>query len=202
MDTFNGPADFLEEPASPITGTKFENAKTTKMIHITEFTADLIKHNKLKLDKSRNDNLKVTFHDSCNPARGMGLLEEPRHIIKNTCNHFYEMPENTIREQTFCCGSGSGLNAGENMELRLRGGLPRANAVKYVNEKFGVNMLACVCAIDRAVLPPLMDYWVPGVGVTGVHELVGNALILEGEKERETNLRGEPLPGMEEEEDV
>jgi hypothetical protein len=40
------------------------------------------------------------------------------------------------------------------------------------------------------------------MGVTGVHELVGNALILEGEKERETNLRGDPLPGMEEEEDV
>jgi len=112
------------------------------------------------------------------------------------------MPPNTIREQTFCCGSGSGLNAGEDMELRMRGGLPRANAVKHVHEKHGVNMLACICAIDRAVLPPLMDYWVPGVNVTGVHELVANALVLEGEKERTTNLRGEPLPGMEEEEDV
>jgi len=202
MDTFNGPADFLEEPVSPLTGTKFENAKTTKMVHITEFTADLIKNKKLKLDPSRNDNLKVTFHDSCNPARGMGLLEEPRYVIRNTCNHFYEMPDNAIREQTFCCGSGAGLNAGENMELRLRGGLPRANAVKYVHEKFGVNMLSCVCAIDRAVLPALMEYWVPEVNVTGVHELVGNALVLEGEKKRETNLRGEPLPGMEEEEDV
>ena len=202
MDTFNGPADFLEEPVSPLTGTKFENAKTTKMVHITEFTADLIKNNKLKLDPSRNDNLKVTFHDSCNPSRGMGLLEEPRYIIRNTCNHFFEMPDNTIREQTFCCGSGAGLNAGENMELRMRGGLPRANAVKYVHDQFGVNMLACVCAIDRAVLPPLMEYWVPEVNVTGVHELVGNALILEGEKKRKTNLRGEPLPGMEEVEDV
>ena len=202
MDTFNGPADFLEEPVSPLTGTRFENAKTTKMVHITEFTADLIKHNKLKLDPRRNDNLKVTFHDSCNPARGMGLLEEPRYIIRNTCNHFFEMPDNTIREQTFCCGSGAGLNAGENMELRMRGGLPRANAVKYVHEKFGVNMLSCVCAIDRAVLPALMEYWVPEVNVTGVHELVGNALILEGEKKRKTNLRGEPLPGMEEVEDV
>ena len=201
MDTFNGPADFLEEPVSPITGTRFENAKTTKMVHITEFTADLIKNNKLKLDPSRNDNLKVTFHDSCNPARAMGLLDEPRYIIRKTCNHFYEMPDNTIREQTFCCGSGSGLNAGENMELRLRGGLPRANAVKHVQEKFGVNMLACICAIDRAALPPLMDYWVPGVNVTGVHELVGNALVLEGEKKRQTNLRGEPLPGMEEEQE-
>ena len=202
MDTMNGPPDFLEEPVSPITGTKFENAVSTKMVHIAEFTSDLIRHNKLKLDPSRNDNLKVTFHDSCNTARGMGIFEEPRYIINSVCNNFYEMPENTIREQTFCCGSGSGLNAGENMENRMRGGLPRANAVKHVHEKHGVNMLANICAIDRAALPPLMEYWVPEVDVTGVHEMVGNALILEGEKERTTDLRSEPLPGMEEEEDV
>ena len=202
MDTFNGPADNLEEPVSPITGTKFENARSTKMVHIIEFTADLIKNNKLKLDPSRNDNLNVTFHDSCNPARGMGILEEPRYIINNVCNNFYEMPPNTIREQTFCCGSGAGLNAGENMELRMRGGLARANAVKYVHEKFGVNMLACICAIDRAVFPNLMEYWVPEVDVTGIHEMVANAMIFEGEKKRTTDLRGEPLPGMEEEEDV
>ncbi len=205
MDTFNGPPDFLEEPVSPITGTKFENAKGTKMVHITEFTADLIKHNKLKLDPSRNDNLVLTYHDSCNTARGMGIFEEPRYVIKNVCNNFYEMPSGTIREQTFCCGSGAGLNAGENMELRMRGGLPRANAVQHVHEKHGVNMMACICAIDRAALTTLMEYWVPEVQICGVHELVGNALILDGEKDRTTDLRGEPLPGMEdmeEEEDV
>ncbi len=199
MDTMNGPANFLEAPVSPITGTRFENAKSTKLVHITEFIADLIKHDKLNLDPSRNDNKVVTFHDSCNPARGMGMLDEPRYVIENVCNHFYEMPANTIREKTFCCGSGSGLNAGEDMELRMTGGLPRANAVKHVHEKYGVNMLACVCAIDRAALPTLMEYYVPEVDVTGITELVANALILPGEKERTTDLRGEPLPGMEEE---
>ncbi len=202
MDTWNGPADFLEEPVSPITGTRFENAKATKMVHIIEFVADLIKHGKLKFDPGRNDQFKVTFHDSCNTARGMGIFEEPRYIIKNVCNNFYEMPENTIRERTFCCGSGSGLNAGENMELRMRGGLPRANAVRYVHERHGVNLLANVCAIDRAALPALMDYWVPGVKVAGVHELLGNALIMKGEKERTTDLRGDALPGKEGNEDA
>ncbi|MEE8415143.1 MAG: (Fe-S)-binding protein [Desulfobacterales bacterium] len=197
MDTMNGPADFLAEPVSPITGTKFENAKATKVVHITEFTADLIKQGKLDLDPSRNDHLKITYHDSCNTSRGMGLLDEPRYIIKNTCKNFYEMPRNTIREQTFCCGSGAGLNAGENMELRMAGSLPRANAVKYVHEKHDVNMLACVCAIDRAALPTAMEYWVPGVDVTGVHELVGNALNLPGQNERTTDLRSEPIPGLE-----
>lgn len=197
MDTMNGPADFLEEPVNPITGTKFENAKSTKMVHICEFTADLIKHGKLELDKSRNANRIMTFHDSCNPARGMGLIDEPRYIIENVCDDFYEMPINTIREQTFCCGSGAGLNAGENIELRMAGGLPRANAVKYVHEKFGVNTLGTICAIDRAALPTLMEYWVPDVEVYGIHELVGNALIMPGEGERETDLRMEPLPGKE-----
>jgi len=201
MDTMNGPADFLEVPVSPITGTRFDNARATKMTHIVEFTADLIKNGKLKLDPSRNDHWRVTYHDSCNTARGMGFLEEPRYVIKNVCNNFFEMPTGTTREQTFCCGSGSGLNTDEYMEMRMRGGLPRANAVQYVHDKHDVNMMACICAIDRAVLTASMDYWVPGVGVTGVHELVGNAMVMEGETERTTDLRGEPLAGMEESED-
>ena len=106
MDTMNGPADFLEVPVSPITGTRFDNAASTKMIHIVEFTADLIKNGKLKLDPGRNDNLVMTFHDSCNTSRGMGFFEEPRYVVKNVCNNFHEMPSETIREQTFCCGSG------------------------------------------------------------------------------------------------
>ncbi len=193
MDTMNGPADFLEVPVSPVTGTRFEHARSTRMIHICEFTADLIHHGRLRLDPSRNDHWTVTFHDSCNPSRAMGLLEEPRHILRSVCNHFHEMPENTIREQTFCCGSGSGLGTDENLEMRLRGGFPRANAVRYVHERFGVNLLACICAIDKATLPPLLEYWVPGVEVAGVHELVGNALVATGEKERTTDLRGQAL---------
>jgi len=201
MDTMNGPADFLEEPVSPITGTKFENAKSTKMVHICEFTADLIHEGKIKLDPSRNDQWKVTFHDSCNTSRGMGLLDEPRYILNHVCNNFHEMPKNTIREQTFCCGAGSGLGTDENMEMRMRGGFPRANAVKYVNEKHGVNLLACICAIDKATLPPLMQYWVPEVQVGAVHELVGNALIMEGET-RTTDLRSQPFAAEEGEKDA
>ena len=37
----------------------------------------------------------------------MGIFEEPRYIINNVLpeGHFFEMPPNTIREKTFCCGS-------------------------------------------------------------------------------------------------
>ena len=198
MDTFNGPADFLETPKSPITGTVFENAASTRMIHISEFTADLIRHNKLQFDTQRNAHIKLTFHDSCNTSRGMGIFEEPRYIIRNVLpeGHFFEMPPNTIREKTFCCGSGSGFNADEYLETRLRGGLPRANAVRYVADKYGVNHLGCICAIDRAVFPALMNYWVPEMEVTGISEMVGNALVFPEEIERTTDLRDRDLVGV------
>lgn len=203
MDTMNGDTQWsgMTTPKSPITGTVFNTAAATKMLHITEFTADLIKHNKLKLDPSRNDHLRVTFHDSCNPARGMGLLEEPRYVLKHVCNNFFEMPPATIREQTFCCAGGSGLNTDEIMEIRLRGGLPRGNALRYVQEQHGVNLMACICAIDRATLIPLADYWAPGVTIAGTHELVANALVLEEGEVRTMDMRQEPLPGFEDEED-
>ncbi len=202
MDTMTGPADFLEVPKSPMTGTVFEHARSTKMIHLMEFTADLIRNNKLKLDPSRNDHITVTFHDSCNPARAMGIFEEPRYVIRSVCNNFVEMPENTIREQTFCCGGGAGLGTDENMEMRLRGGMPRGNAVRYVQEQHGVNQMAAMCAIDRATLTTVADYWAPGVKVTGISELVANAMIFTGEKKRTENRRVEPIPGVAEDDEV
>ena len=200
MDTpMNGPADFLEIPRSPVTGAVFRQAASAKAVHIAEFTADLIRHGKLALDPSRNDAWTVTFHDSCNPARGMGLFEEPRLILRSVCNRFHEMPPQTIREQTFCCGSGGGLNSDEIMELRLRGGLPRGNALRHVQRAHGVNLMACQCAIDRVTLGPVADYWAPGVRIAGVHELLGNALVMRGGKERTMNLRQESLIDPEEE---
>ncbi len=65
--------------------------------------------------------------------------------------------------------------------------------MKYVQDKHGVNFLSCICAIDKATLPTLVDYWAPGVDVGGVHELLGNALIMEGENERNTDLRLTPI---------
>jgi len=78
--------------------------------------------------------------------------------------------------------------------MRLRGGLPRGNAVRHVRDKYDVNQLACICAIDRATLITVCDYWAPGVEVTGIHELVANAMVMKGQKERTLDLRLQPLP--------
>ena len=84
--------------------------------------------------------------------------------------------------------------------MRLRGGLPRGSAVRHVQEKFGVNQMAAMCAIDRATLVTVCDYWAPGVKVTGITELVANAMIFQGQHERKTDLRLDPIPGLEDDE--
>ena len=81
----------------------------------------------------------------------------------------------------------------------MRGGFPRASAVKHVKEKYDVNALVAICAIDRASLPPLMNYWNPGVSVYGLHELVGNALVMEGEDERTEDLREDEMEDLDSE---
>jgi hypothetical protein len=82
--------------------------------------------------------------------------------------------------------------------MRMRGGLPRASAVRHVRERHGVNRLACICAIDRATLQSLMEYFVPEVAVTGIHEMLANALVMKGEKPRSEDLRGEPMDARKE----
>lgn len=144
--------------------------------HISQYIVDMLRKGAFneRIDKSANDEYLVTYHDPCNSARAGQLIEEPREIIRATCNHFVEMPESTIRQKTFCCGAGNGLLTDEIMPIRMAGGKPRALAVKHT----GANYLATVCAICKAQLPESMHYWNVPVKVGGVIDLLANALKL------------------------
>jgi len=142
--------------------------------HISQYMADMLHRGAFngKLDKSANDQYLVTYHDPCNPARAGQLLEEPRELLRASCNRFQEMPDDTIREKTFCCGAGGGLLTDEIMAVRMAGGKPRAMAVKHV----GANFVATPCAICKAQLPEVMKYWDVPAEVGGVIQLFCNAL--------------------------
>ncbi len=173
MATMNGDlAEKLEVPQSPFTGTVFENAAATKVVHIMEFVADLFKHKRLDVDKSKNDKYVVTFSDSCNPARVMGLIEEPRYVIRQVCNNYVEMDPNVNREKTLCCGAGGGLLTGETLRLRLKAIKPKIDAIKAT----GANYLALICAIDKSAYDEYFIHYDMDVKVGGVIELVGNAI--------------------------
>ncbi|BAP54915.1 electron transport protein DsrK [Thioploca ingrica] len=173
LNTLAGPFDFLDQ-RYPIPQ------------HICEFTYDLIQRGALKLDKSANDHRRMTFHDSCNVARASrmgnipgGQFIIPRAIIKATCNYYYDMPADTIHDQTFCCGGGGGLLTDDLMELRVKGALPRMEALKYVVDNHGVTHMAAICAICKSQFTKVLPFYGFQLDqIVSIHQLVSDAIIL------------------------
>jgi Fe-S oxidoreductase len=155
-------------------------------MHICEFTGDMIGQGAFSFDKSKNDKHIITFHDSCNVARGSrmgdfagGQFEIPRNIIKAVANNFVEMAPETTREQTFCCGGGGGLLTDDLIDIRVKGALPRMEVLQQVVDEHGVNFMATICAICKAQFTKVMPiYGFDRRMVGGVHQLVSNAIIL------------------------
>ena len=173
LNTLAGPFDFLD-PKYPVP------------MHIMEFTYDLIQRNALTLDKSANDDMRLTYHDSCNVARASrmgpmpgGQFVLPREVIKASCNHFFDMPQETIHEATYCCGGGGGLLTDDLMELRVKGALPRMEALKHVVEEHGVTHMAAICAICKSQFAKVLPYYGFSMdSIVSVHQLVSNAIVL------------------------
>ncbi|MFK5914480.1 MAG: heterodisulfide reductase-related iron-sulfur binding cluster, partial [Woeseiaceae bacterium] len=178
LNTLAGPWDFLDQNY-PIPQ------------HICEFTYDMIQKDELKFDKSENDHMTLTFHDSCNVARGSrmgdksgGQMDIPRAVIKAVCNNYVDMPTETIGEATFCCGGGGGLLTDDLMELRVKGAQPRMEAYKSVVDNSGVTNLVAICAICKSQFTKVLPYY--GFGMTDIvslHQLVSEAIILTGSED-------------------
>ena len=173
LNTLAGPFDFLD-PKYPVPQ------------HICEVTHDLIKRGALKLDPSANDDMVLTYHDSCNVARASrmgdspgGQFVLPREIIKAVCNNFVDMAPDTIHDATYCCGGGGGLLTDDLMELRVKGALPRMEALKQVVENDGVTHMAAICAICKSQFTKVIPYYGFGMDmIVSVHQLVSNAIVL------------------------
>jgi Fe-S oxidoreductase len=168
--------------------------------HIIEYTYNLIQDGKLEFDKSANDDRTVTFHDSCNVARAtnMGGIEGgqfklPRAVIQAVCNNYVDMKRDTIMESTFCCGGGGGLLTDDLMEIRIKGAMPRMQALKEVETHNGVDTLAAICAICKSqftkVLPKFdFDPYM----IVSVHQLVSEAIVMESDEvENKTEIEAE-----------
>ena len=173
LNTLAGPFDFLD-------------SRYPVPQHIVEVTHDLIKRGTLTLDPSANDKRRVTFHDSCNIARASrmgdtpgGQFVLPREILKAVCNHVYDMRADTIKQATFCCGGGGGLLTDELVELRVKGALPRMQALKEVVDRHNVTHLVAICAICKSQFAKVLPYYGFEMDqVLSLYQLVGDAIVL------------------------
>ena len=178
LNTLAGPFDFLD-PDYPVPQ------------HICEVTHGLIQAGALTLDPSQNDDMVVTYHDSCNVARASrmgsksgGQFSIPRDIIKAVCNHYVDMPSYAIKEGTYCCGGGGGLLTDDLIELRVKGALPRMEALKSVVDDHGVTHMAAICAICKSQFSKVFPYYDFRMDqIVSLHQLVSNAIVLQPREE-------------------
>lgn len=98
---------------------------------ISEFLAD-----KLNTKDMKPVNMRVTYHDPCHLARGQGIREEPRSILKRIKGvEFVEM-----EKPDQCCGAGGGVRAGK-PEIAAGLGSKKAEMVKDLD----VDAVVTIC---------------------------------------------------------
>jgi fumarate reductase (CoM/CoB) subunit B len=106
--------------------------------------------------------LKVTYHDPCHLARGQGITEQPREILKSVAD-ITEMP-------SICCGSGGGVRSGFPDEAAALG----ERRGKEI-EKTGAEMVITCC--------PFCEFHISGHTKKPIQHLA--TLLLKGYREKE-----------------
>ena len=74
-----------------------------KIRHITQFVTDALKQGKLKINRALPG--KLIYHDPCYLSRGVGVIEEPRFVLRSIPgSELIEFERHGL--DTRCCGAG------------------------------------------------------------------------------------------------
>ncbi len=106
--------------------------------HYTQFIAEAIANNQLKLSKAVDK--RVAYHDPCFLGKRNEIFDAPRHILESLPGlELVEMKR--TRENSFCCGGGAGRVWTEDAPPEKR---PCVDRVKEALE-LGVGVIATAC---------------------------------------------------------
>jgi len=109
-----------------------------KVVHYTQFIADLIRQGKLKLTNELNS--KLTYHDPCYLGRYNGVYLEPRRILQAIPKAKLEEMGRS-RNTSFCCGGGGG-----HMWIEEQPGTTKINQMRIEDVlKTGAEMVVTAC---------------------------------------------------------
>jgi Fe-S oxidoreductase len=145
------------------------------IINCMEWTAEHIKAGRLKFDKSKNPQ-PVTYHDPCNFGRSCDIVEEPRVILKASCEDFREMTPN--RGENWCCGGGGGLSAMDDI-IDFRMNISGTKKVEQIKET-GAQYVSTACSNCKRQITQLIHHHKLGIELGGVHDMLSRAIIVNG----------------------
>ena len=114
--------------------------------------------------------LRATYHDPCNLARGMGMVEEPRAILRQIGVDLVELPASG--KQAECCGGGGGVLVTDKELSEKLADKRMAQALAL-----GVETLATLCPTCELNLGNAADRQGGAIKVNNLLDLVYQAVV-------------------------
>jgi Fe-S oxidoreductase len=137
---------------------------------VVELAHRLWKEGRLKLRENAIDK-RVTYHDSCNLGRKLGIFEPPRELLKYICTDFVDMVPNC--QDSLCCGGGGLVNQNTDMgAMRMKVPVHKREVILETQAE----ILATACQACQAQLIDLQEKHEMPLEVKSVMQLVAEAI--------------------------
>ena len=142
-----------------------------EVVHHTTLINELIGADKLKLNATRADAQRVTFHDPCYLGRHNGVFDDPREVLVAGKVELSEMER--TRNNSFCCGAGGGQMWKEEEPGRVGVNVARFEEA----ESTGADTLAVGCPFCMVMMTDASRAAGESMQVRDVAEIVADALM-------------------------
>lgn len=135
-----------------------------KIVHITQHVSEAIKTGRLRFKKSLKQRL--IYHDPCYLSRGVGIIEEPRFILRSIEGvELIEFQRHGIESR--CCGAGGAARKVFEENANLMGRITIDEAVRKRADRLVLSCPACYDQLHKAMIGH-----VNSIQITDLMELV------------------------------
>jgi heterodisulfide reductase subunit D len=119
-----------------------------KIRHITQYVQDAIKRGKISAKKDLRERL--IYHDPCYLSRGVGVIEEPRFVLKSIPGiELMEFDRHGVNSQ--CCGAGGAARKVFHDNAIAMGRTTIDEAVEEKADKLILSCPACYAKVNEAM---------------------------------------------------
>jgi heterodisulfide reductase subunit D len=119
-----------------------------KIRHITQYVADAVQKGTLRLNKELHES--VIYHDPCYLSRGVGVIEEPRAVLKSIPGiTVFEFERHGLNSR--CCGSGGAARKVYHENAIAMGRQTIDEAVAKKADRLILSCPACYAKVNEAM---------------------------------------------------
>jgi len=119
-----------------------------RILHITQFVANAISEKRLLIKRELRE--RIIYHDPCYLSRGVGIIEEPREVLRSIPGiELIEFDKHGLNSR--CCGSGGAARKVFHENAIAMGRLTIDEAVAKKADKLVLSCPACYAKVNEAM---------------------------------------------------